>query len=81
MATTVHAYVLAPKDTRPSASTVPTEKLDMFSIKFRCFPMIPLHFYGPLTSSKMATEIPLNLVVLRVLHLIEYTKSTTARYL
>ena len=55
---------------RPSAGTVLTKKLHMFSFKFGWLSMITWHVYGPMMSSKMAAEIPLNLVALRVLRIL-----------
>ena len=50
---TMPVGALEPEGAKPSAATVMTEKLDIFvlkSCKFR-------HFYGPVTSSKMAMKI------------------------
>ena len=53
---TLPAYDLAPNGARPSADTVLTDKLYVFSLKFFWLLLVPLHFYGPLTSSKMAAS-------------------------
>ena len=63
---TVSADVLAPNGARPSADTVLTEKWDTLSFKFRWLSMILLHVYGPMTSSKMAAEIPQSLINMSV---------------
>ena len=52
--------LVRPDGDRQLAGTEHTEELDTYSFEFNWISMIQWRFYGPVTSSRMATEIPQN---------------------
>ena len=56
----------APNDTRPSAGTVFTEKLDIFTLSFYGYQLVRIIFLDWIISFNMANEIMQNIAAFQV---------------